>query len=69
MDVKTYRTSDPPAKVVDFYRKQPLKENPGGTKGSAGFSGDGVMVTIQNPWTDMKTGKTNNDTLISIGKK
>ena len=65
----TYRTSDSVEKVADFYRKQPLKENPGTDKKGAGFMGKGVMVTVQNPWADMKTGKMNNDTLISIVKQ
>ena len=69
-DASTYRTGDPVAKVADFYRKQPsLKESPGTSKQGAGFMGQGVMVTIQNPWADMKTGKMNNDTLISIVKQ
>ena len=70
LDGKTYRTTDSVAKVGDFYRKQPsLKQNPGANPGGAGFSGKGVMVTIQNPWMDMKTGKITNDTLISIVKQ
>jgi hypothetical protein len=28
-----------------------------------------VNVTVQNPWLDMKSGKINNDTLISIVKR
>jgi hypothetical protein len=62
----TYRTADSVEKVADFYRKQPLKETPGTSKTGAGFKGDKVMVTIQNPWMDMKSGKINHDTLISI---
>jgi hypothetical protein len=62
----TYRTPDSVEKVADFYRKQPLEENPGTSKTGAGFRGKKVMVTIQNPWMDMKSGKMNNDTLISI---
>ena len=66
----TYRTSDPVPKVTDFYRKQPgLKESPGTSDKGSGFMGKGVMVTVQNPWADMKTGKMNNDTLISIVKQ
>lgn len=33
------------------------------------FSGKGVMVTVQNPWMDMDSGKVMQDTLISIVKK
>jgi hypothetical protein len=31
--------------------------------------GMGTMLTIQNPWADMKRGKMNNDTPISIVKQ
>ena len=69
-DAATYRTSDSVAKVTEFYRKQAgLKENPGTSDQGSGFMGKGVMVTVQNPWADMKTGKMNNDTLISIVKQ
>jgi hypothetical protein len=62
----TYRTPDPVAKVADFYRKQKLEEAPGTSNSGAMFMKKGANVTIQNPWADMKTGKKNNDTLISI---
>ena len=65
----TYRTTDNVAKVADFYRKQKLEELPGTSKQGAGFSGKGVMVTIQNPWLDMDKNAMVNDTLISIVKK
>ena len=65
----TYRTSDSVDKVVSYYRTQPaLKEGPATSKTGAMFMGKGVSLTIQNPWADMETGKTNNDTLISIVK-
>ena len=65
----TYRTSDSVEKVAQFYRAQKLKEMPGADAKQAGFVGNGVHVTVQNPWADMKTGKINNDTLLSIVKK
>jgi hypothetical protein len=65
----TYRTSDSVGKVAQFYRAQKLKEMPGGDEKQAGFMADGVHVTVQNPWMDMKNGKINNDTLISIVKR
>ena len=69
MDVATFTTSDSVEKVTAFYQGQPgLKENPGTSKEGSSFSGKGVMVTIQNPWADMKTGKVNKSTLVSIGK-
>ena len=68
-NASTYRTTDSVEKVTEFYRKQKLKENPGTSKQGSGFMGNGVMVTVQNPWADMKTGKMNNDTLISIVKQ
>jgi hypothetical protein len=66
ISAKTYRTSDPVAKVADFYRQQKLDEAPGSSKTGAMFMKKGANLTIQNPWADMKTGKLNNDTLISI---
>jgi hypothetical protein len=69
MNGVAYRTTDSVEQVASFYAKQPLKENPGRNKGGASFSmGDKVMVSIQNPWADMVTGKVSNDTLISIIK-
>ncbi len=61
-----YRTKDSVAKVVEFYRKQPGLTFMGGDKESAMFKKGKVDITIQNPWMDMKTGKMNTDTLISI---
>jgi hypothetical protein len=70
IDAATYRTSDSVTKVTEYYRKQPgLQESPGADSKGAGFMGKGVMLTIQNPWADMKSGKMNNDTLISIVKQ
>ena len=67
IEAQTYRTSDSAEKVTQFYRTQKkLKEMPGADKQQSGFMADGVHVTVQNPWADMKTGKMNNDTLISI---
>ena len=65
----TYRTTDSVDKVVSYYRtQQGLKEGPVTNKNGGMFQGKGVTLTIQNPWADMQTGKTNNDTLISIVK-
>ena len=67
-DARTYRTTDSVAKVAAFYKGQKLEQaslNPAG----AMFTGKGVMVSIQNPWMDAKTGKVTNDTLISILKQ
>jgi len=61
-----YRTGDGIAKVVEFYKKQPGLEYMGGDKGGAMLKKGKVDVTIQSPWMDMKTGKKNSDTLISI---
>lgn len=69
IDAKTYRTSDSVEKVAQFYRGQKMKPMPGADAKQAGFMADGVHVTIQNPWMDMKTGKLNNDTLLSIVKQ
>ena len=69
LNAHTYRTSDSVEKVAGFYKSQKLKEMPGADKQQAGFMADGVHVTIQNPWMDLKTGKINNDTLLSIVKQ
>lgn len=66
---QTYRTSDSVEKVAQFYKSQKLKEMPGADKKQAGFMADGANVTIQNPWMDLKSGKINNDTLVSIVKR
>jgi hypothetical protein len=67
MKGEAYVTGDPLDKVVAFYKKQPgLTQNPGADAKQAGFSGKGVMVTIQNPWMDTKGGKINNTTLVSV---
>jgi len=69
MDVATFVTSDSVEKVTAFYKNQKgLKENPGTSKEGSSFMGKGVMVTIQNPWADLQSGKINNSTLVSIGK-
>ena len=66
----TYVTGDSVDKVAAYYQKQPgLKQNPGADAKQAGFMGQGVMVTIQNPWMDMKTGKVQSNTLVSIVKQ
>ena len=65
IDATFHRTSDSVAKVSGFYR-QHLKELGAGNDKGATFTGDKVMVTVQNPWMDMKSGKVQNDTLISI---
>ncbi|MCU0577023.1 MAG: hypothetical protein MUD15_09395 [Desulfobacterota bacterium] len=62
-----YRTSDPVAKVLVFYKAQPGLKFMGGDAKNAMFRKDGkVDVTIQSPWQNMKTGQMMKDTLISI---
>lgn len=65
----TYRTNDSVEKVAEFYKAQKLEQMPNPDKKQAAFTGKGVHITIQNPWADMKTGKINNDTLVSIVKR
>lgn len=60
-----YRTGDSVAKVRAFYRKH-LKEFGAANDEGATFTGDKVMVTVQNPWMDLKSGNLQNDTLISV---
>ena len=70
MNGGAFVTGDSVEKVAAYYSKQPgLKQNPGADAKQAGFSGKGVMVTIQNPWLDVKTSKVNNSTLVSIVKQ
>lgn len=70
MQGQAYVTGDSLAKVTEFYRKQSgLKQNPGSDSTQSGFSGKGVMVTLQNPWMDMKNGKKMESTLVSIVKR
>jgi len=64
-----YRTNDSVAKVVAFYTKQPGLESMGASKEGAMFKKGDIDITIQNPWMDMKSGKMNKDTLISIVKQ
>ncbi|NJD88471.1 MAG: hypothetical protein FIB05_10685 [Betaproteobacteria bacterium] len=57
-------TVDPGAKA-DAAVTRDLKEM-AVDKESAAFMSGPVMVTIQNPWMDMATGRMMKDTLISI---
>ena len=67
MNGQAYETGDSVDKVAAFYKKQPgLTQNPNPDAKQAGFSGKGVMVTVQNPWADPKTGKVNTTTLVSV---
>ena len=67
LTAKTYRTGDSVTKVTEFYRKQKsLTEGPASSDKGSMFTGKGATLTVQNPWMDMKSGKINNDTLISI---
>lgn len=63
-----YRTTDDVAKVVEFYKSQPGLTLIDESKESGMFRAGDIDITIQSPWMDMKTGKMNKDTLISIVK-
>ena len=63
-----YRSSDALQKVIDFYSKLPGVTVVDTNDKGAMFKLNGVTITLQNPWLDMKTGKHNTDTLISIVK-
>ena len=63
-----YRSADSLAKLVDFYSKLPgVAVIHKGDKGAM-FKLNGVSITLQSPWMNMKTGVRNSDTLISIVK-
>jgi hypothetical protein len=63
-----YRSADGLSKVLAFYTKLPGSSLiHTGAKG-AYFKVNGVNVTVQSPWLNMKTGALNKDTLISIVK-
>jgi len=63
-----YRSADSLAKLVNFYSKMPgIAVIRSGDKGAM-FKLNGVSITLQSPWMNMKTGVRNFDTLISIVK-
>jgi hypothetical protein len=63
-----YRSADSLAKLVSFYSKLPgVTVIHTGDKGAM-FKLNGVTITLQSPWMNMKTGAHNSDTLISIVK-
>ncbi len=61
-----FRTNDSVSKVVEFYKKQTGLKLISNDREGAMFRKGKVDLTVQNPWLDMKTGKMNSDTLISI---
>lgn len=63
-----YRTTDPLSKVIAFYGKLPGVATIHSNDKGAMFKLNGVTITLQNPWLNMKTGAHNTDTLISIVK-
>ena len=65
-DAACYRTGDAVGKVNDFYKKQPGLTAMGTTPEGSAFTKGDLMVTVQNPWMDMKTGAMQKDTLITI---
>ncbi len=63
-----YRSADSLAKLVYFYSKLPgVAVIHIGDKGAM-FKLNGVSITLQSPWMNVKTGVRNSDTLISIVK-
>jgi hypothetical protein len=68
LEASCYRTNDDVGKVVEFYKGQPGLNLIDESKEGAMFKKGEIDITIQNPWMDMKTGKMNKDTLISIVK-
>jgi hypothetical protein len=68
VDAFCYRTTDDVSKVVQFYKIQPGLTLIDESKEGGMFKAGDIDITIQSPWMDMKTGKMNKDTLISIVK-
>ena len=68
VDALCFRTNDDVGKVVEFYKSQPGLTLIDESKEGGMFKAGDVDITIQNPWMDMKTGKMNKDTLISVVK-
>ena len=63
-----YQSDDSLAKVIAFYSKLPgVAVIHTGEKGAM-FKLNGVSITLQSPWLNMKTGAHNTNTLISIVK-
>ena len=63
-----YRTKDSVQKVVAFYKKQDGMTTTIADDKNAMIKKGKIDITVQSPWMDMKTGKLNNDTLVSIVK-
>jgi hypothetical protein len=68
VNAKVFRTTDPLAKVVEFYKTKGLQEIMVDKEGAMFKKGDDVDITLQNPWQNVQTGKMEKDTLISIVK-
>ena len=63
-----YRSADDLSKVIAFYSKLPGVAVIRTSAKGAMFKLNGVTITLQSPWMNMKTGVRNTDTLISIVK-
>jgi hypothetical protein len=63
-----YQSADDLAKVVAFYSKLPGIVVIHTSAKGAMFKLNGVSITLQSPWMNMKTGARNTNTLISIVK-
>lgn len=68
LESKAFRTADPMAKVVEFYKAKGLTEIMVDPEGAMFKKGDNVDVTLQNPWQNMQSGQMEKTTLISIVK-
>jgi len=69
VDAACFRTNATPGDVNEFYRKQfAVTEVTISSRGGSLFKKGDIDITVQNPWTDMKTGQQHKDTLISIVK-
>jgi hypothetical protein len=68
VDAACYRTDADPIDVNQFYKKMFGVTEVQTTNHTGLFKKGDINITVQSPWTDMKTGRQHKDTLISIVK-
>jgi len=68
VDAACYRTAADPINVNMFYEKMFGVTEVRKTNHTGLFKKGDINITVQNPWTDVRTGQEHKDTLISIVK-